>query len=216
MKKSKASWGGGEKNPHTHRQRIQNKSCSPIVQNLLLRIKHFLIQCPLPPPEDSHPPGVGEIHHESEAILFLKAEQTRREHVSRAVGWAASGGALALSPAGSLRSIPGSAAPLPRGQQYHVQTTEEKSMVPTMKSRIDFTITGTNCSDRSFHFSLRPCRLKLIRGRVAEDWSIFRENAGGSEGSRSSVTTVRRRRMETSCPVPASWGGWEGWVPGSR
>ena len=176
------------------------------MQNLLLRIKHFLIQCPLPPPEGSHAPGVGETQHESEAILFLKAEQTRREHVSRAVGWAASRGALALSPAGSLRSIPGSAAPLPRGQQYHVQTTEEKSMVPTVKSRIDFTIRGTNCSDRSFHFSLRPCRLKLIRGRVAEGRSIFRENAGGSEGSRSCVTTVRGRRMETSCPVPASWG----------
>ena len=89
VKKSKASWGGGgeEKPTHTHIQTIQNKSRSPIVQNLLLWIKHFLIQCPLPPPEDSHPPGVGEIQHESEAILFLKAEQTHREHVSRAVGW---------------------------------------------------------------------------------------------------------------------------------
>lgn len=147
---------------HTNTQTIQNKSCGPIVQNLLLRIKHFLTQCPLSPPQSSHPPtgvggvgGVGGIQQESEAILFLKAEQTYGEQVSRTGGQAGTCWALdcclepSLQPAihpgvrGQRHSSRGG-----WGQQYHVQTKEEKSMVPTIKSDIDFTITGTNCSDR--------------------------------------------------------------------
>jgi len=138
-----------KKTTHAHTQTIQSKSRGPIVQNLLLRIKHFLTdsQCPLPPPEASRPPW-GKIQNESEAILSLKAEQTHKEHISRTIRRVVICRAPALSPACNLPSILGSAALLVWGQQYNGQTKEEKSMVPTIRSNIDFTITGTNCSNR--------------------------------------------------------------------
>lgn len=80
-------------------------------------------------------------------------------------------------------------------------------MVPTMKSRIDFTITGIQIApDRSFHFSLRPCRLKPFRGRIRQRWSIFRERAGGSEGSTLFCHHSPMEEDGNKLSVPASSG----------
>jgi hypothetical protein len=95
---------------------------------------------PRPPPQCPHPPR-GKKQNESEAILFLKALQTHIEHMSRAVRRVVLCWALALSPDCSLQSILESAALVPSGQGYNIQTKEGKSMVPTIKSDIDFTIT---------------------------------------------------------------------------
>lgn len=86
-------------------------------------------------------------------------------------------------------------------------------MVPTIESDIDFTITGTNCSNWSFHFSLRPCLLKLIRGQDPKELSVFKENTGDLEGNHSSTATAWWK-LEPGCLSLASSGYIEGWVPG--
>lgn len=81
-------------------------------------------------------------------FFFFKATHTHTEHRPKTVWWVVLCWALALSPDCSVQSIWGSVASTSSGQGYNVQTEEGKSMVPTTKSNIDFTITGTNCSNR--------------------------------------------------------------------
>lgn len=87
-----------ETNEHAHAQTIQNESGGPIVQNLLLQIKHFWTGAESPP-ASSPPPGE---QSESRAGLLLKAERTRGARVRGGRG-TATRGALAGSPACDLR-----------------------------------------------------------------------------------------------------------------
>lgn len=128
-----------------HGRTAPNKNCSPIVQILLLRIKHFSTssQCPAPSQYPQNPRG--KLQDENEAILCLKATHTQNTGQRLSGRWFSAG---LLKPCLKRAIHLRVSSICVIRTRYNVQTREVKSMVPTIKSDIDFTITGTNCSNR--------------------------------------------------------------------
>lgn len=111
-----------QKNPHTHVNNTKQKSQSHRAK-FASPDKALLDRFTMSPsPSRGLPSTRGQIQNESEAVLFLKAEQTHKEHISRTIRPVVVRGALALSPACDLQSILEIDGTPRVGQQYNVQT----------------------------------------------------------------------------------------------